>query len=100
MKKLKHPYVGSEHLLLAILKDENNVTENINLNTTATFATNNTENYYDYDNSEYGYPQLKTVEIGNTVTSIGVYAFWYCSSLTSITIPSSVTSIGKYCEKI
>ena len=25
MKKLKHPYVGSEHLLLAILKDENNV---------------------------------------------------------------------------
>lgn len=29
MKKLKHPYVGSEHLLLAILKDENNVSETL-----------------------------------------------------------------------
>ena len=27
MKKLKHPYVGSEHLLLAILKEENNVSK-------------------------------------------------------------------------
>ena len=29
------------------------------------------------------------------VTSIGDWAFWYCSSLTSITIPNSVTSIGE-----
>jgi hypothetical protein len=28
------------------------------------------------------------------VTSIGNYAFWYCSGLTAITIPNSVTSIG------
>ncbi|MBQ0048316.1 MAG: chitobiase/beta-hexosaminidase C-terminal domain-containing protein [Prevotellaceae bacterium] len=28
------------------------------------------------------------------MTSIGSYAFWECASLTSITIPSSVTSIG------
>lgn len=29
MKKLKHPYVGSEHLLLAILKDDNNVSKKL-----------------------------------------------------------------------
>ena len=27
MKDLKHPYVGSEHLLLAILKGKNNVSK-------------------------------------------------------------------------
>lgn len=34
------------------------------------------------------------VEIGTAVTSIGTQAFFYCSGLTSITIPGSVTSIG------
>lgn len=29
MKKLKHPYVGSEHLLLAILKEDNNVSRKL-----------------------------------------------------------------------
>ena len=31
--------------------------------------------------------------IPNSVTSIGRYAFYYCTSLTSVTIPGSVTSI-------
>ena len=31
-----------------------------------------------------------------SVTSIGFKAFYYCTSLTSIEIPSSVTSIGDY----
>ncbi len=37
---------------------------------------------------------LTSITIPNSVTSIGVYAFRGCSGLTSITIPNSVTSIG------
>ena len=39
---------------------------------------------------------LTSVEIGDSVTSIGDWAFDGCDSLTSITIPDSVTSIGYY----
>ena len=37
--------------------------------------------------------QKVTFEDGSQLTSVGNYAFKYCSSLTSITIPASVTSI-------
>ena len=37
---------------------------------------------------------LTSVTIGNSVTSIGNYAFSDCTSLTSVTIPDSVTSLG------
>lgn len=37
---------------------------------------------------------LSNVRLSSSVTSIGDYAFGYCSSLESITIPNSVTSIG------
>jgi len=42
----------------------------------------------------YGCSGLTSVTIPNSVTSIGGYAFSYCSGLTSVTIPNSVTSIG------
>jgi len=38
---------------------------------------------------------LTSVVIPSTVTSIGEYAFWNCSSLISINIPKDVTSIGE-----
>ncbi len=44
----------------------------------------------------YGCSSLTSVTIPNSVTSIGYSAFSGCSSLTSVTIPNSVTSIG-YC---
>ena len=37
---------------------------------------------------------LTSVTIPNSITSIGANAFYYCSGLTSVTIPNSVTSIG------
>ena len=52
------------------------------------------------ENRIYGYSPfyniktLKEITIGNSVTSIGTYAFKNCTGLTSITIPNSVTSIG------
>ena len=44
----------------------------------------------------YGCSGLTSVEIPNSVTSIGNIAFYICSSLTSVEIPNSVTSIGNY----
>ena len=39
---------------------------------------------------------LKSIIIPNSVTSIGEFAFAFCSSLYSIIIPNSVTSIGHF----
>ncbi|MBQ6863239.1 MAG: leucine-rich repeat domain-containing protein, partial [Clostridia bacterium] len=39
---------------------------------------------------------VKKIVIENGVTSIGNYAFCWCTSLPSVTIPDSVTSIGDY----
>ena len=42
----------------------------------------------------YNCTSLTSVTIPDSVTSIGEFAFWECTSLASITIPDSVTSIG------
>ena len=47
---------------------------------------------------------IKTVNIGNGVTTIGDFAFFACYNLTSCSIPDSVTTIGNcafaYCESL
>ena len=44
----------------------------------------------------YNCSSLTSVTIGDAVTSIGNYAFYYCSSLASVNIPDAVISIGEY----
>ena len=58
---------------------------------------NGSGDMYDYNNStpwNSNRNQIKEVQFIGNITSIGNSAFYYCQSLTGITIPNSVTSIG------
>ncbi len=46
-------------------------------------------------NAFYGCRELTSIEIPNTVKTIGDYAFCYCNGLTRIEIPNSVITIGE-----
>ena len=69
------------------------------------FINNQTELEVTYQGSDYYYSRAYTGNVvipesvtyeGNVypVTSIGYYAFFFCSDLTEVTIPNSVTAIG------
>ena len=45
------------------------------------------------DYAFYGFTNLTSITVPNSVTSIGSYAFYDCSKLSSFTIPNNVTSI-------
>ena len=49
---------------------------------------------YGYVTSPFKDYGIKTVTIGDGITSIGDYAFMGCTGMTEMTLPNSVTSIG------
>ena len=49
-----------------------------------------------YDDSPFKDYGIKTVTIGDGITSIGNYAFMGCTGMTEMTLPNSVTSIGNF----
>lgn len=67
---------------------------NLNSEVNAAEVTFENSNYNSYSD-EVVIPEKFTYEgVEYSVTSIGYGAFWFCSDLTSVTIPNSVTSIG------
>ena len=67
-----------------------------NLDSAGRLSISGTGNMWDYywdDPAPWG-TEIISVTIGNSVTSIGDWAFENCTGLTSVTIPNSVTSIG------
>ena len=50
---------------------------------------------YGYDDSPFKDYGIKTVTIGDGITSIGNCVFYGCRGLTELTLPNSITSIGE-----
>ncbi len=57
-------------------------------------GTGEMDDYHYYTDSPFCYSDVKSIVVGDGVTSIGGSAFWYCDDLSSVEISDSVTSIG------
>jgi len=75
----------------AIIKTETNTLIASNKNATIPSTATSIGSY-----AFYGYTNLTSIVIPEGITSIGSYAFYNCTGLTSITLPSTLTSIGTY----
>jgi len=91
-------YTGSSYY------DDNTYSGKITIPSSVTF---NQQSYSVTSIGDYAFAyciSLSSITIPNSVTSIGEWAFFGCSKLTSVTIPNSVTSIGDrafyYCSSL
>ena len=51
--------------------------------------------FYYFSSSNQGFPKIKSIKIGKSVTKIGYRAFWSCSSLTTVVIKSNILTFGE-----
>ena len=96
--KLTSGQLGVNESIIGTYWNEDNLTWTLTADGTMTISGSGAMKNYNNDNSPATQKKdnVKKVVIEDEITSIGNYAFEYCSGLTSITIPDSVTSIGNY----
>ncbi len=67
---------------------------------TGTLTINGSGSMYDYSDGISPWysskESISSIVIGDSITSIGAFAFGDCTALTSLTIPNSITSVGDY----
>ena len=87
-------YEGSVEVKQRYLENSTGKTTNITYYLPSTLTSVKVTNGNVPSHAFYNCSNLVSITLPSNATSIGSYAFYYCSSLMSITIPDSVTSVG------